>query len=88
MEGVVGTSFNDTIPGATGNDILRGGDGNDTLNGAGGIDLIDFRDGTSGLTFTSLKARSERYSMRPQRALARIPTATWKASSEQISPTH
>jgi large repetitive protein len=53
MEGVIGTSLNDTITGSGGNDILRGGGGNDTLNGgAGTADLIDFSDGTAGINFT------------------------------------
>ena len=49
MEGVIGTSFADTLTGSASNDIIRGGAGNDTLNGAGGTgDLIDFSDGTAG----------------------------------------
>ncbi|MFC0588252.1 beta strand repeat-containing protein [Novosphingobium aquiterrae] len=56
IEGVIGTSLNDSITGSSGNDILRGGGGNDTLNGAGGTDLIDFTDGTSGINFTIVQS--------------------------------
>ena len=56
IEGVIGSSLNDSITGSSGNDILRGGGGNDTLNGAGGTDLIDFTDGTSGINFTLVQS--------------------------------
>lgn len=52
MEGVIGSSSNDTINGSAGNDIIRGGGGSDTLDGKGGNDLLDFSDGTAGITFT------------------------------------
>ncbi|WP_431478321.1 beta strand repeat-containing protein [Massilia eburnea] len=52
MEGVIGSSSNDSINGSAGNDIIRGGGGNDTLDGKGGNDLLDFSDGTAGITFT------------------------------------
>ena len=59
MEGVIGTSFNDTISGSSSNDIIRGGAGNDALDGAGGsADLLDFSDSTAGLVFTLTQSSS------------------------------
>ncbi|WP_309974494.1 calcium-binding protein, partial [Variovorax guangxiensis] len=59
IEGVIGTSFADTLTGSASNDIIRGGAGNDTLDGAGGTgDLLDFSDGTAGLTFTLTQSSS------------------------------
>ena len=52
MEGVIGSSSNDSINGSNGNDIIRGGAGNDTLDGRVGNDLLDFSDGTAGIVFT------------------------------------
>ncbi len=52
MEGVIGSSSNDSINGSNGNDIIRGGAGNDTLDGRAGNDLLDFSDGTAGIVFT------------------------------------
>ena len=57
MEGVIGTSLNDTITGSAGNDIIRGGGGNDTLNGgAGTADLLDLSDATAGVTLTLVQS--------------------------------
>ncbi len=52
MEGVIGSSSNDSINGSNGNDIIRGGAGNDTLDGRVGNDLLDLSDGTAGIVFT------------------------------------
>nr|WP_230427066.1 VCBS domain-containing protein [Cupriavidus yeoncheonensis] len=40
MEGVIGSSFNDSITGSGGNDVLRGGAGDDLLMGGGGNDTL------------------------------------------------
>jgi Ca2+-binding RTX toxin-like protein len=42
MEGVIGSSFNDSLTGSAGNDILVGGSGADTMTGAGGSDIYRF----------------------------------------------
>ncbi|MCY1475030.1 VCBS repeat protein [compost metagenome] len=52
MEGVIGSTFGDTLTGSLANDILRGGKGNDTINGDTGIDLLDFSDATGAVSFT------------------------------------
>ena len=45
IEGVVGTSFNDTLTGSGGDDRLQGGAGDDTIDGGvGGNDRIAFSD--------------------------------------------
>lgn len=41
FEGVIGSSFADTLTGSSGNDTLLGGIGADTLVGGQGIDLLD-----------------------------------------------
>jgi Ca2+-binding RTX toxin-like protein len=49
IEGVLGSSFDDTITGTDGFNSLDGEAGNDTLNGAGGIDVLLGGDGDDTL---------------------------------------
>ena len=41
IEGVIGSSFNDTLFGSSGDDVLNGAGGDDRLDGGGGDDEID-----------------------------------------------
>ncbi|WP_427306299.1 VCBS domain-containing protein [Cupriavidus sp. H39] len=50
MEGVIGSTFNDTITGSAGNDVLRGGAGNDQLAGNAGSDQLIGGAGADTLT--------------------------------------
>ena len=52
MEGVIGTTFADTLNGSNANDVLVGNDGNDALAGFGGDDLYRF-DATDGSNILS-----------------------------------
>ena len=67
MEGVIGSSFNDTLTGSAGNDVLRGGagndillggDGNDTLVGGAGADTLTGGAGTDTFGFLRADAAS------------------------------
>jgi Ca2+-binding RTX toxin-like protein len=66
LEGVLGTSFNDTLTGTGGNDLLGGGGGDDSLAGAGGDDTLgggtgnDSLDGGTGLDLRSLRRQRGR----------------------------
>ena len=42
IEGLIGSSFNDTLVGDSNNNILRGGSGADVLNGGAGFDYADY----------------------------------------------
>ena len=42
IEGLIGSSFNDTLTGDANNNILRGGPGADILNGGDGFDYADY----------------------------------------------
>ncbi|MFM7000398.1 MAG: calcium-binding protein, partial [Limnohabitans sp.] len=50
IEGVMGSSFNDSLTGSSNADTLMGGDGNDTLNGGAGNDTLDGGAGKDLLT--------------------------------------
>ncbi|WP_081500870.1 Ig-like domain-containing protein [Bradyrhizobium liaoningense] len=50
IEGLQGTSFNDTLIGNNGNNFLIGGSGLDALNGGAGFDTADYRTAIQGLT--------------------------------------
>jgi Ca2+-binding RTX toxin-like protein len=50
MEGVIGSSFNDTLTGSSGNDVLKGGAGNDVLSGGAGLDTLYGGPGADTLT--------------------------------------
>jgi Ca2+-binding RTX toxin-like protein len=56
IEGVIGSSFNDTLSGNGGNDFIRGAGGNDIIDGGAGTDLIDFGDATGALDFTLVQS--------------------------------
>lgn len=53
MEGVIGTSFNDTLSGGTANDNLQGGGGSDILNGGAGVDTLTGGTGADTFVFDS-----------------------------------
>jgi Ca2+-binding RTX toxin-like protein len=50
MEGVIRSSFNDTLTGSSGSDVLKGGAGNDILSGLGGNDILVGGAGADTLT--------------------------------------
>ena len=50
IEGLQGSTFNDTLVGDSNNNFLIGGAGPDVLNGGAGNDTADYRTSTSGLT--------------------------------------
>ena len=50
IEGLIGSSFNDTLIGDSNNNFLRGGLGADVLNGGAGFDFADYFTATAGLT--------------------------------------
>jgi len=50
MEGVIGSTFNDTLTGSSSGDVLKGGDGNDTLSGLGGNDVLVGGSGADNMT--------------------------------------
>ncbi|MFN7779144.1 MAG: hypothetical protein ACK5RK_09760 [Betaproteobacteria bacterium] len=52
IEGVSGTSFDDTITGNTGDNTLAGGGGDNTLVGGGGFDVASFAGATQPITLT------------------------------------
>ena len=50
IEGIIGSSGNDTLAGDGGNNYLRGGGSADALNGGAGLDVADYFQATAGLT--------------------------------------
>ncbi|WP_338695587.1 calcium-binding protein [Bradyrhizobium sp. 26S5] len=52
IEGLDGSSFNDTLTGDGGNNVLRGGGGNDSLDGGSGTDTAWFFGNRSAYTIT------------------------------------
>ena len=50
IEGLIGSSFNDTLIGDSNKNFLRGGLGADVLNGGAGFDFADYFTATAGLT--------------------------------------
>jgi serralysin len=50
IEGLIGTSRNDTLIGDTSGNFLIGGGGGDSLDGGGGIDRASYTTSTTGLT--------------------------------------
>jgi Ca2+-binding RTX toxin-like protein len=50
IEGIRGSSFDDTLVGNSGSNVLRGGAGADVLNGAGGLDMADYFDSATAIT--------------------------------------
>ncbi len=53
IEGVIGTSFDDTLKGDNQDNILLGRDGNDYLDGGGGNDLLDGGEGSDSADYSS-----------------------------------
>ena len=50
FEGVIGSSFNDTIVGSHGNDYIDGGDGADYLDGGIGVDTLSYASSSTGVS--------------------------------------
>ncbi|HEV2561022.1 MAG TPA: calcium-binding protein [Rhizomicrobium sp.] len=50
IEGVIGSSYNDSLKGDANDNVLRGGPGDDTLDGQGGNDTASYSDATGGVT--------------------------------------
>jgi Ca2+-binding RTX toxin-like protein len=59
IEGVVGTSFNDTLMGSSADDRLQGGPGDDTIDGGEGNDRIAFTDASGPINFTLVQSGSD-----------------------------
>ena len=94
IEGVVGTSFNDTLTGSGGDDRLQGGAGDDTIDGGvGSNDRIAFSDASGAINFTLNQGtnpldQSTDCGVRVHcRASAPTSTRTSKASSAPTSTT-
>jgi Ca2+-binding RTX toxin-like protein len=54
MEGIIGSSFNDTLTGSSANDVLMGGDGDDVLIGAGGADTLTGGSGANTFKYNAI----------------------------------
>jgi Ca2+-binding RTX toxin-like protein len=50
IEGVLGSSYNDTLTGNASDNFFRGGAGDDSINGGAGSDTVYYDDASSGVT--------------------------------------
>jgi Ca2+-binding RTX toxin-like protein/subtilisin-like proprotein convertase family protein len=56
IEGVIGSSYADTITGNSSAETIQSGDGDDTINGSAGADTIDGGNGTDTMSYAASSA--------------------------------